>query len=94
MLESRIGRRIDGDRPTVPRLVMYAASVVNRGRKDHEGLTPLRRWKSRELSRLAAEFGECVHYTPVVSGERNKFSAKWIDGVWLGVKLESGESTI
>ena len=39
-LESRIGRRTDGDRPIVPWLAMYAASVIKRRRKDHEGLNP------------------------------------------------------
>ena len=93
-LESRVGRRIQGDHPAVPWLVMYAASVINRGRKDQEGFTPYRRWKGREFNKPVAEFGECVHYAPAFSAGRNKFDVRWLDGVWLGIKLESGESII
>ncbi len=93
-LESRIGRRIDGERPIAPWFVMHAASVINRGRKYHEGFTALRRWKGREFNKPVAEFGECSHYAPVQSAGRNKFAVRWVDGIWLGIKLESGESSI
>ncbi len=48
-LESREGRRIGGEQPIAPWLVMHAASVMNRGRNDHEGFTAYRRWKGGEL---------------------------------------------
>ncbi len=35
-----------------------------------------------------------MHYAPAFSASRNKFDAMWIDGVWLGVTLESGEFII
>ena len=43
-LESRHGRRIDGEHPVVPWMVMHAASVVNRSRKDNEGFSAYRKW--------------------------------------------------
>ena len=50
-LESRHGRRVDGEHPVVPWMVMHAAKVVNRSRKDDEGFSAYRRWKGRERVR-------------------------------------------
>jgi hypothetical protein len=93
-LESRQGRRIDGEHPVVPWMVMHAASVVNRSRKDDEGFSAYRRWKGREFTKPVAEFGECVLYAPAASAGKDKFDARWKEGVWLGVRMESGESLI
>ncbi len=41
-----------------------------------------------------AEFEECVLHAPAMSAGRDKFDARWKDGVWLGVRMESGESLI
>ena len=35
-----------------------------------------------------------MHYVPAFSARRKKFDVRWVDGVWLGVKLETGESII
>ncbi len=75
-------------------MVMHAATVISKGRKDDEEFTPCWRWKGREFTRLVAEFGECVWYAPALSAGRDKFDARWREGVWLEVKLESGESII
>ena len=49
-LESRDGRRVDGEHPVVPWMVMHAASVVNRSRKDDEGFSAYRRWGENSQS--------------------------------------------
>ena len=72
-LESRQGRRIAGEHPVVPWMVMPAASVVNRSRKDDEGFSAYRRWKGREFTKPVAEFGECVLYAPATSAGKDKF---------------------
>ncbi len=38
--------------------------------------------------------GECVMYLPAGSAVKNRFDVTWMDGAWLGIKLESGESII
>ena len=88
-LESRHGRRLEGGHQAVPWLMMHAASVINRGRKDEEGFSAYRRWKGREFNKPVAEFGECVLYAPAISVGRNKFDTRWSEGVWLGVRMES-----
>jgi hypothetical protein len=75
-------------------MVMHAASVVNRSRKDSEGFSAYRRWKGREFTKPVAEFGECVLYAPADSAGKDKFDVRWREGVWLGVRMESGESLI
>ena len=53
-LESRHGRRIGEEHQVVPWMVMHAASVVNRSRKDDEGFSAYRRWKGREFTKPVA----------------------------------------
>ena len=69
---------------------MHAASVANRSRKDDEGFSPCRRWKGREVTKPVAEFGECVLYAPAASAGKDKFDVRWKEGVWLGVRMETG----
>ncbi len=59
-LGSRHRRRIEGEHSAALWMVMHAASVINRGRKDDEGFTAYRRWTGREFAKPVAEFGECV----------------------------------
>ncbi len=93
-LESRIKEKLSGEHPAVPWMVMHAASVISRGRKDEEGFSAYRRWKGREFQRPVAEFGECVLYLPALSAGRDKFDVRWREGVWLGIRMESEESII
>ncbi len=93
-LESRTNKRTEGDYQVALRMVMHAATVVNKWRRDDEGLTAHRRWKVREFTRSVAEFGECVMYLPAASVGKKKFNVRLMDGVWLGIKLESGESIV
>ncbi len=41
-----------------------------------------------------AEFGECVLHALAMSAGKDKFDARWKEGVWLGVRMESGEPLI
>ncbi len=75
-------------------MVMHVATVINKGRRDDEGVTPHRRWKGMDFNRPVAEFGECVMFLPAASAGKNTFDVRWMDGMWLGIKLESGESII
>ncbi len=51
-LQSRRGRRVDGEHQVAPWMVTHAASVVSRGRRN-EGLSACRRWKGREFTEPA-----------------------------------------
>jgi hypothetical protein len=41
-----------------------------------------------------AELEECVLYFLAASVGKNKFDVRWMARVWLGIKLESGESSL
>ena len=53
-LESRDARRVDSEHPVVPWMVIHAASVVNRSRKDDEGFSAYRRWRGREFTKASS----------------------------------------
>ncbi len=94
VLESRRGRRVEDEHQVAPWMAMHAASVINRGRKDDEGQSAHRKWKGREFTKPAAECGECVLHAQAMSAGRDNFDARWMEGVWLRAKMESGEPLI
>ncbi len=69
---------------------MQAAKVINKVRNDVEAFTPYRRWTGKTFDKPGADFGEL----PAESAGKNKFDDRLIDGMWLGIKVESGKSTI
>ncbi len=93
-LESRTKMRAEGGHHAALWMVMRAATVTNKGRRDDEGFTAHRRWKGREFARPVTEFGEIAMYLPAASVGRNKFDVRRDDGVWLGIKMESGQSIL
>ncbi len=56
-LDSRINKRNERDHRVVPWMVMHAATVITKGRRDDEGCTPHRRWKEMEFNRQVASSG-------------------------------------
>ena len=58
------------------------------------GFTAYRKWKGRPFNRPVAEFGECAWYVPALTVGRDKFDVRWRECVWLGIRMESGESII
>ncbi len=44
--------------------------------------------------RPVVEFGESVTHLPAASVGKNKLVVRWEDGVWLGIKMESGASIL
>ena len=80
-LQRRAGRRIDGDHPTAPRLVMHAASVISRSRQYKDRFSAYRRRKWRVFNMPVAEFGERVLCAPAMSVGKGKFDVRWREGV-------------
>ena len=93
-LETRIGERIRGEHSCIPWMIQHAASTMNRRRMDESGMTPYRKWKGRDFKAHVAEFGERVWHLKSDSAGKNKLVRRWEDGVWMGIRDESGESII
>ena len=50
--------------------------------------------KGRAFRTPVTEWGECVLYCRLDSAGENKFDSRWEEGVWLGVKDNTGEAII
>ena len=61
-LESRIGRRIEGDHNLIPWLIKHARQLVNRHKVREDGKTSHCRVRGKAFKRVTMEFGECVWY--------------------------------
>ena len=80
----------------MPWLIRHSAQVINRYRVGEDGKTNWERIKGKKFKREVPEFEECVWFVRPGSHKDsgNKFEVKWEDGVWLGVRDESGEHAI
>ena len=93
-LESRIGERLLVDSQLVPWIVLHAAHLINCYHVGPDGKTNFRRWKGKDFRNSVVEFGESVMYLKAGSKGRDKLDCRWEQGVWLGMRLETGESVI
>ena len=93
-LESRYGERIARDSHILPWLVMHAAAVVTRYRKDADDITAYRRWKGKAFRGSVAEFGENVWYLKSDSAGKIKYVNRWHEGIWLGIADDTGETIV
>ncbi len=51
-------------------------------------------WRGRECTKRVVEFGERITHAQALSVGKHKVDARWKEGVWLGIKAESGEPLI
>ena len=56
-----------------------------------DGRTPYERRKGRKFKRELPELGECVRYIRPESVGQDKANSRWEDGVYVGLRIESGE---
>ena len=75
----------------IPWIVRHAGGVLNRYQMGKDGRTPYRRMKGRGFKREVVEFGEYVMYMRLESEGKDKGETRWSEGVFVGVRDESGE---
>ena len=51
----------------------------------------MKRWTHRRFHRVLPEFAECVWYLRPESAGVDKLASRWEDGIFLGIREESGE---
>ena len=90
-LEHRIGQEISMDSPVLPWLVRHAGNTITRYQKGTDGMTAHRRCRERDFTRTVVEFGECLWYLKNKTLHRGKIQPRWENGVFLGIREESGE---
>ena len=90
-LEERIGRDIDARERIIAFIPEYAAYLTNRLHKWMDGKTAYERTRGKKPRVLGIEFGERVLYFLKKEDKMAKISAKFDEGVFVGVKATSGE---
>jgi len=79
---------------SLPWMVRHSAEQRFRFNVGHDGRTPRQRIKGKRFTREMCLFGECVWYLKPKTKGVNKAYSRWGEGVWLGIREESGETLI
>ena len=61
------------------------------GKGWNDGFTAYKRVKGKEFKKELVKFGECIWYLKPKSKGKAKAECRWEDGVFLGIRDESGE---
>ena len=93
-IETSYGKAIPGDHPIQPWIVRHASTMRFRESIGQDGGTACSRVKRREFKKEIIKIGECVWYMKPKSKHKRKGDYSWGDGIWLGIRDESGEYII
>ena len=92
-MEGKYNQKIE-DHPVLTWLPRYASSTRMYYKKGNDGRTGYYRLKGREFNKRVPDFAECIWYLKPKSKGRNKAEYRWSEGVWVGVREESGEHIV
>ena len=92
--ESRYGKKITVDMDVMPWLLRHAGDVITRYQIGEDGKTAWQRVRGKVFRTAVVEFAEGVRYLKPMSKGRDKADSRWGEGVWLGIRDESGEHLI
>ena len=90
-LQSRCKRRIKADHPIMPWLKHHAAFVLDICKLGQDGRTRCEARKGKRVLRPMPETGECILYLRPQSVGKDKLDTQWEQGVFAGVRAESGQ---
>ena len=93
-METNYRKVIPGDHPIQPWIVRHASTTRFRESIGQDGSTAYSRVKGREFKKEIAEFGERVWYLQSGSAGKDKLGNRWGEGVWMGMRDNSGEHLI
>ena len=93
-IESKTGVKLDATLNIFPWLIQHAGLLINRFHVTSDGKTGHERVRGRKSRKELVEFGECVHWMPLKDESAGSIDPRWLDGVWLGVRMESDEVLI
>ena len=93
-LEEKLGRKLVREHMCVPWLIRHAAETIDRYAVGVDGKTNYQRRKGKKFGGTVVEFGEKILFLRAKSVGRDKFDSRWEDGIWLGIREESGEHII
>ena len=93
-VETNYGKTIPGSHPIHTWAVRHASSTRFRESMGQDGRTAYSRIKGRNFNKEIVKIGECVWYMKPKSKHKKKGDYGWGNGIWLGVRDESGEYII
>ena len=85
-LETKIGVRLTTSSTIIPWIVIHAARTRNRYQVGSDGKTAYKRWKGKDFKGEVAEIGESILYLKAGTQGEHKFTPRWENGIWLGVR--------
>ena len=91
MVESKYKTVVDQESAILPWLVKYAATLINIASVGKDGRTPFERRSGRKWKKALPTFGECIWWMRPDSKGEQKLETRWENGVYLGVRTDSGE---
>ena len=92
-LEGKLGRKIPADSSVLPWLVLHSVTLLRQFSVGKDGKTPHQRLRGRKSKRQLLEFGETVHFMPLDALDKPNTDSIYIDGVWLGLRMGTEESS-
>jgi hypothetical protein len=90
-LEDRLGMKVSATSNIVAFLAEYAAYLLNRLEVGKDGKTAVERNKGKSSSVMGVEFGEKLMYKKRVKDKSAKIEPRWEKGIFVGVRVSSGE---
>ena len=92
--QSRLGRKLVPGSALFAWLIIHASTLINLYEVGKDGRVPYQRLRGRKLQADLLEFGECVHFQPLDHSKLGKAELRWMNGVFLGIRLSSGEKLV
>ena len=72
-------------------LVEYGATLYSLFQRGEDGMAPIQRLKGRSWKIELPEFAEMIEF---MKRTRHKLSARWEEGVFLGIKIRTSEKIV
>jgi hypothetical protein len=93
-MDERFGVQVDVRHPVLTWLCDYTGYMMNRMEVARDGKTPYERVKGKKAEVIGLEFGERVLWKHPPGRTMDKISARWGQGLFVGVKAKSNELII
>jgi hypothetical protein len=75
-------------------MTFHAANRLNLCEVGKDGKVPFQRLRGRRMHAELVESGERVHYQPLNYKSLGSAQPRWVEGVYIGMKINTGEKLI
>ena len=89
-LETCYNRQVPVDHTSMPWPVRHTGGTIISEKIGADGMTAYKRLRGKKFKKEIAKFGECIWFFKPNSKGKNKAEYRWLNGIWLSVREESG----